>query len=91
VCGVPIGGGAAFDIGYLPAGRYTVHVEACEVGFGDIDGPCWPIDSPDDVSFTVAGAAASNVPMLSGWRTFALIALVALLGSVCARVRARQP
>lgn len=89
VCGVPIGGDASFDVGHLPAGRYTVHVEPCEVGFGELDGPCWPIDSPDDVTFTVVGAAASTVPVLDGWMTFALITLIALLGAVCVRMRPR--
>ena len=88
VCGVPIGPlGAAADLGQLAVGRYTVHVEPCDVGFDNFDGPCWLTESPPDVEFVVSGVSPATgvaLPSITGWSELALaIALAAAaLGSL---------
>jgi hypothetical protein len=86
-CGVPIGPvSAGFDLGHLPIGTYTVHVDPCDVGFGSFEDLCSPIESPDDVFFAVTGLAeASPLPTLSFWALIAASLLLGSVGAICFR------
>ncbi len=80
-CGVPIVQSAVLDLGPLAAGHYTVHVEPCHA-FGNFDEPCFPAESPPDVSFDVRGATpTSEVSVLSGRTLHVLVLALALVGA----------